>query len=129
MDISLDGENLFGVALEFRHLPAASALQINTFFGVAGTQSIDGGTRGRVFEIRGLFYGPSVASVWDAVNTLESYADGTPRTLAVSYPDGGTFSWVNVVYANEWQPIGRPYMEVVTGMFTVEYKMVLRGLT
>jgi hypothetical protein len=127
--VTLDGENLFGVALTFVHVPAASALQVNSFFGVLGTQTIDGGTRGRTFQIGGLFYGPSVASIWEAVNTLETYADGVPRTLAVAYSDGGTFSWVNVIYANEWQASGRPWQEVYTGMFTMEYKMVLRGLT
>lgn len=128
MVITLGGDNIFGVPLEFEHNPAATAQQIATFFGISGTQSIFGGGRGRVFMVKGLFYADLQAEFRQFESILETYADGTARTLAVAYPDGSFWSYPFVVYKNGYKRSGKAGLDGVSGQFVQAYGLVLHGL-
>ncbi len=129
LNLTLDGDNIFGVALECRHAPRPTIQQIAAFFGISGVQAIWGGTRGRAFMIRGIFIASDVASVRAFESVLETYADGVPRTLNVTYSDGTSFYWDNVIYMNEYVQQGDPRPNINTGGWQQVYTMVLHGLT
>jgi hypothetical protein len=73
-----DGGNVFGYAVKCRMMVNPSAAQVNEFFGVAGKQSLYGGSRGRAFLIEGVF-----AAEDGNASTLQAYVD-----LLLSYDDG-----------------------------------------
>jgi hypothetical protein len=126
--LTLGGVNIFGVPLECRHNPAATAQQVNAFFGVSGTQAVFGGSRGRSFMIKGLYYGDYIADIRATETVLETYADGVPRVLAVQWADGSSYAWPAVIFKGEYQQQGDPRPEVTSGGYVQAYQMVLHGL-
>ncbi len=130
MLLTLDGESIFGFPLECRMLLNPSARQTSAFFGISGVQSVFGGSRGRVFQVRGLFYGPTPFDCDLAVNNLETFADGRARVLTKTYSDGSSSFWPNVVYMNEYQPEGAPLLQAGdSGTWVQAYRLQLHGLT
>lgn len=130
MDPALDGSYVFGTACHVQHIPHPVALQRDAFFGINGVVSLMGGSRGRIFEIRGLFVGDgiddaaAVANVMDAEATLLSYADGITRT----FTDTQGRDWPNVIFEGQYQasPEGpRP----CTAGWCLAYRCVLMGLS
>lgn len=122
---SLGGQALFGLAVNVNRIPNANAAQIAQFFGVSGVQSMDGGSRGAVFEIQGCMVGISAAAVQAAASLLETMADGVARTFI----DTTGTSWSNVVYRKEFQWQG-PYFLLCdgTGRRGRAYRCILHGL-
>lgn len=122
---SLGGSAIFGLAVNVNHIPNANAAQVAQFFGVEGVQSMDGGKRGRVFEVQGCMVGLNAAGVQAAAAILESLADGVARTFI----DTTGTAWGNVVYRNEFAWQG-PYFLLCdgTGRRGRAYRAVLHGL-
>src|SRR4029078_1921252 len=79
--VTIDGSNIFGAAVQFQQLANPNAQQINTYFGVSGTQSLFGGGRGRTFVIRGILLGSTLEELNAAEDAFHGYADGVARTL------------------------------------------------
>jgi hypothetical protein len=122
--VTYDGSNIFGAAVQFQHLPQPNAQQVNSFFGVSGTQSLYGGARGRMFLIRGILVGSSIQDLNAAEVAFQNYADGIARTLVD--PRGRT--WANVIFRGELTPDPRgPYPTV--GGWALPYRAVFHGLT
>ena len=96
------GVNLFGTAVTMSTADHPRERQINSFFGLSGLETLDGGSRGRVTEVAGLLFGPSPGALGAAESTFRSYADGQTRALVDSL---GT-SWSNV-RLESFQPQGR----------------------
>jgi hypothetical protein len=119
---SYDGANIFGAAVRIRHIPRAGAEQINSFFGITGTQAIYGGGRGRIFEVQGLFLAPNPLAIRAIEAALLSYADGVPRVLVDTY---GT-AWPNVIFKGEYQPGDLAF---TADGYAQPYKAVFHGLT
>lgn len=123
-----DGFNIFGFCKSFVHLPKSSVAQVNEFFGVNGTHSLFGGTRGRTFLIEGHLIGDSDADCFSAEAVLLSYADGITRALT----DNFGRSYGNVVFEGRYQPdpMGpRPATLGGSPCWGLGYKCEFRGLT
>jgi hypothetical protein len=122
--VTLDGSNIFGAAVQFQHLAHPNAQQINTFFGVSGSQSLYGGGRGRMFLIKGILIGSAIQDLNTAEAQFQSYADGVARTLV----DPRGRSWPNVIFRGEFIPDSRGPYAIATG-WALPYKAVFHGLT
>jgi hypothetical protein len=122
--ITYGGVNIFGAATQFQHVAHPNAQQINTFFGVTGTQTLYGGGRGRMFLVRGILLGSTLTDLNGAEALFQSYADGISRALV----DPRGRSWLNVIYRGEFVPDTRgPYP--TAGGWALPYRAVFHGLT
>lgn len=121
MPASYGGQLVFGAAVKIQHVPNANAGQINTFFGVKGTQAIDGGGRGRTFMIEGVFLGVDPSALRVAEKNLLDLADGKPRVLVDTFGA----SWSHVVYRGDYQP-GRLHFHAAG--VALPYRAVFHGL-
>jgi hypothetical protein len=122
--MTLDGANIFGAAVQFQQVANPTAQQNNSFFGVSGTQSLFGGSRGRTFLIRGLLLGSTIEDLNAAEATILTYADGIARTLVD--PRGRT--WPNVIFRGEFTPESRGPYPTASG-WALPYRAVFHGLT
>jgi hypothetical protein len=121
--LTFDGANIFGAAVQFQHLANPTAQQMNTFFGVSGTQTLYGGGRGRMFLVRGVLLGATTADLNAAESALLSYADGVARTLV----DSRGRVWPNVLFRGEFQPDPRGPYATRSG-WALPYRAVFHGL-
>jgi len=96
----LDGAAVFGEAVKVQHAPNPSAQQVNSFFGISGSQVVWGGTRGRAFFITGVLIGQDIPSLAAAEAILLSYDDGISRVLT----DTWGRDWPAVVFTGNYQP-------------------------
>jgi hypothetical protein len=122
--VTYDGANIFGAAIQFQHLVSPNAQQVNTFFGVSGTQTLFGGGRGRVFLIKGVLTGATIQALNAAETAFQNYADGVARTLVD--PRGRT--WPNVIFRGEFVPDSHGPYSTAEG-WALPYKAVFHGLT
>jgi len=99
---SLGGAQVFGLACNVSYVPNANATQVAAFFGVAGVQSMDGGSRGAAFEIQGCMVGINPAGVQFYASSLLSMADGVARTFI----DTTGVAWASCVFRREFQYTG-----------------------
>jgi hypothetical protein len=122
---TLDGSPVLGIAVHVQHNPHPNAQQINDFFGVNGTQTLFGGTRGRTFMITGVLVGDTISDINGAETALLSYADGLPHTLV----DNRGRVWSNVVFRGEYQPFEQGPRPLAFGGYCLPYKLTMMGLT
>jgi hypothetical protein len=97
---TLDGADVFGTACHVVHEPSALALQRDSFFGLNGVMALNGGSRGRMFRISGVFVGPDIDTIVASEAFLLSYADGLIHTFV----DTQGRSWPNVIFPGQYQP-------------------------
>ncbi|MFO0892149.1 MAG: hypothetical protein U0790_23800 [Isosphaeraceae bacterium] len=122
--LTYDGSHIFGSAVQFQHMPQPSAQQVNAFFGVSGTQTLYGGSRGRQFLIRGVLIAESIVKLNEAEAAFQRYADGVARTLV----DPRGRAWPNVQFRGEFYPDPRgPFS--TPGGWALPYRAVFHGLT
>jgi hypothetical protein len=88
-----NGGPIFGYACEVRHNPHPTALQVDAFFGVAGSIMLFGGGRGRLFEIKGTLQDVDVPALMGDIQVINNYVNGIAGTFTDSYGR----SWQNVV--------------------------------
>jgi len=122
--MTYNGENIFGLAARCRHVANPRAQQVDAYFGVNGARVLDGGGRGRTFQIRGLLVASSMAELADAEARFADYADGVARVLV----DTRGRSWPNVVFKGEFvpDPLGAfPHR----GGWALPYRATFHGLT
>jgi hypothetical protein len=122
---TLDGENVFGVAVKIAHTPRANAHQMAEFFGVNGVLSSFGGARGRMFMVEGLFAGETAAACVAAEAAMRALADGAAHTLVDTFDR----VWAPVIFRGEIQNAERGPMPGSDGNWYWPYKLVLEGLT
>jgi hypothetical protein len=122
--ITYDGVNIFGAATQFQHVAHPNAQQVNSFFGVTGTQTLYGGGRGRMFLIRGILLGSTLADLNAAEARLQNYADGMARTLI----DPRGRSWDNVIFRGEFVPDPKGPYPTCSG-WALPFRAVFHGLT
>jgi len=123
-----DGSPIFGLSVRCVHMPQENAMQMAAFFGVNALQSIMGGTRGRIFQISGLFYGPLPIDCVTQELFLLSYADGIGRTLI----DTTGVSWSNVIFSGLYSRQNNGQFGVLcdgSGYFCLPYSCVFKGVT
>ncbi len=121
---SYDGAQIFGAAVRIVHLPQANAQQIDSFMGVNGSVALFGGSRGRTFEITGVFVASDLSGVLAAEALLLSYADGIARTLID--PIGRSFP--NVIFEGQYSPNPEGTKPTDFG-YCLPFRCVFRGLT
>lgn len=131
---TLDGANVFGYVIGSTWIPNADAAQVNAFFGVNGTLSLYGGSRGSVILIDAIFLATgfdeptAAAAVMAAEANLFTFADGLGHTYAD--PMGRVFD--NVLFRRKYQadPAGiKPYVMAGPVYFRgMAYKMELEVL-
>ena len=76
---------LFGVATSVHYGQNQAVRQENQFFGLTGTQSLHGGTRGTPIQVKGVLVGSTIEDVGAAEQLLNSYVDGVPRTFVDNF--------------------------------------------
>ena len=113
---SYGGVNLFGTAVTMSTADHPREKQVNSFFGLSGLETLDGGARGRVTEASGVLYGPTPVALASSESTFRSYNDGLTRVLVDSL---GT-SWSNV-RLESFQPSGR-IRQSPQGMYFRSYR-------
>lgn len=123
MDPALNGSYVFGTACKCVHTPLPNAAQEDSFFGITGVVRLDGGGRGRMFHIHGVFVEADIASVLAAELVLLSYADGIART----FTDTMGRSWANTIVTGEYQPDPAGPKPTVGG-WCLPYRCTLRCL-
>ncbi len=96
------GISIFGSAVSMATADVARQSQVNSFFGINGLETLDGGFRGRVTKVRGVLSGSSSLGLAAAENLFRSYNDGVARTLV----DNLGMVWTNVRLMG-FQPHGR----------------------
>lgn len=99
---SYGGVNIFGSAVTMSTADHPREKQVNSYFGLSGLETLDGGSRGRVTTAGGILFGRTPGVLASVESTFRSYADGLTRLLIDSL---GT-SWSNV-RLESFQPIGR----------------------
>ena len=99
---SYGGVNIFGTAVTMSTADHLREKQVNSFFGLSGLETLDGGARGRVTEVTGVLFGPTPGALATAESTFRSYSDGLTRVLVDSL---GT-TWTSV-RLETFQPTGR----------------------
>lgn len=122
------GVNIFGKCLSCQQIINPAATQNNEFFGVDGTHSLYGGTRGRVFAIKGAFVGASAGGCLSAESLLLTYIDGRARILV----DNQGRAFPNVIMDGRYQADPRGPLPTVFGglhVWTLQYELEMRGLT
>jgi hypothetical protein len=119
-----NGASIFGAAVRVQQIGHPNAQQINAFFGVSGTQTLYGGGRGRLFLIRGILLGSTIAELNAAEAVFQGYADGTARTLV----DPRGRNWPNVIFRGEFVPDSGGPLPTVGG-WALPYRAVFYGLT
>lgn len=122
--VTYNGENIFGSAVQFQHVAQPRAQQVVAFFGVSGTQVLDGGGRGRAFFIRGVLTAPNLEALNAAEARFYDYADGVARILV----DNRSRVWANVVFRGEFVPDSRGAIHAGSG-WVLPYRAVFHGLT
>ena len=99
---SYGGVAIFGTSVSMTTSDYPRETQVNTFFGINGLESLDGGFRGRITNVHGVLYGPSSTLLAAAEGLFRSYNDGIIRTLV----DNLGTTWPNARLLT-FQPIGR----------------------
>ncbi len=122
---TLDGNSIFGLAVNVVHNPHPNAQQINHFFGIDGQQTLFGGTRGRRFVISGVLSAPTLPTLNSVEATLLSYADGLTHTLV----DNRGRIWPNVIFRGEYNPSPTGPRALAGGGWCLPYRLVMDGLT
>jgi hypothetical protein len=127
------GVPMFGLAVQIQEVPAASAAQMEAFFGIPGMLSVFGGSRGRSFQVSGVLFDvdiPTLNSDEDLFTpgVSGSMADGIARPLF----DTRGRTWANVIYLGEYQPdpMGpRPAAWGNGSGWALPYRAVFHGLS
>ena len=122
---SLGGQYVLGTAVHSVHIPNPSQIQFDAFFGVSGLTSLWGGSRGRAFEITGVFVGPDIPTVLALEAALLSMDDGIARV----YIDTQGRAWPNVIFASEYQPSPEGPRPTAFGGWCLQFRCLLRGLS
>jgi len=113
---SYGGVNFFGTAVIMNTADHPRERQVNSYFGLSGLETLDGGARGRVTEVSGLLFGPTPGALALMESTFRSYSDGLTRVLVDSLGS----NWSNV-RLESFQPIGRVRQSTL-GLFFRSYR-------
>ena len=97
---SYGGAQCLGFAVHVAVRRAKASCDRVSFFGVNGTFSVFGGSRGSVFEVSGVLWGVGVAELLAVEGLLYSMGDGVGRYLI----DDVGRTWSDVIFLGEYVP-------------------------
>lgn len=121
--MTYNGENIFGRAARCRHVANPRAQQVDSYFGVNGVRVLDGGGRGRTFQIQGMLVGSTMAELAEAEARFADHADGVARVFV----DSRGRSWPNVVFKGEFFADPRGPIPI-SGGWGLPYRAIFHGL-
>lgn len=122
---TLDGQPVFGAAVRIAHTPYQNAHQIVAFPGINGNLGVFMGTRGRTFNVEGVFYGETAYDCIAAEAVMRSFADGALHVLIDTYDR----VWPRVFFRGQIENgLGGP-KPGSQGYWYWPYKLVLEGLS
>ena len=124
MAATFGGNPIFGLLTACQATMNPLATQVESFFGVPGTLSKFGGTRGLTIMLEGVLFDSDLASLNADEQNLLSFADGVARTFVDQR--GRTFT--NVLFNGEYTPRADGPHPTNFG-WCLAYSMTLRGLT
>lgn len=88
---SYGGMPIFGAAVTMTTADNPRECQVNSYFGIDGLETLDGGFRGRITRVRGVLHGASALLLASAEGLFRSYNDGLARllidSLGSAWPD------------------------------------------
>jgi hypothetical protein len=119
---AFNGVNIFGIAVQMRTARNPRATQQNTFFGTAGTETLDGGLKGRFTAVTGRLWGPSAQSLNAAILAFASFDNGGTATLVDMFGN----AWP-VVKLQSFEPQGRVQLDPDLG-YTQRYQALFEHL-
>ena len=122
---TLDGNAIFGSAVRIRVMPAPVSYQYDAFCGVDGLLALYLGSRGRTFEISGVFVDTDPLALCADISNLATYADGAARTLVDTM--GGT--WPNVIFDGAIREDPQGPHPTTGGNWCISYSTTFRGLS
>lgn len=93
---------IFGAAVSMTTSDNPRECQVNSFFGINGLETLDGGFRGRITRVSAVLSGQSSLLLASAEGLFRSYNDGLARVLI----DNLGTAWPNVRLLR-FQPLGR----------------------
>jgi hypothetical protein len=117
-----NGFAIFGSAVSMSTADNTRESQTNTFFGLSGLETLDGGFRGRLTRVRGVLSGISALGLAEAEGLFRSYNDGVARLLV----DTSGTAWPNVKLRT-FQPQGR-VRQSINGTFFRAYQATFQHL-
>ncbi len=120
---SYAGLAIFGAGLTMTTSENPRECQVNSFFGINGLETLDGGFRGRITRVQGVLTGQSAGLLASAEGLFRSYNDGVARLLIDNL---GTI-WPNVKLL-KFQPIGR-IRQSSNGTYFRSYQALFLHLT
>jgi hypothetical protein len=118
---------MFGECVKMVEIPNAAAYQAAAFFGNEGVLSTYAGTRGRIFQVEGLFTGLTPGDVVSVRYAWNGYI-GAPGAVLV---DTMGIAWYPVIFKGEIQVEAggpKPATTAGGGSWALAYRMVLQGL-
>jgi len=119
---TFDGSNIFGAAVSMATGDVERESQVNSFFGVSGTEVLDGGQRGTQTIATGVLAGVDQSAFNSAVALVRSYKDGAAYTLV----DTAGVTWANVrLAAFNLKP---PRRQASNGVVFQPYQIVFEHL-
>lgn len=113
---TLDGYSVFGWNVSMQTVDNPRAQQLNSYFGLSGLESLDGGLRGRYTNVSGKLYGTTAAYLASAEETLRAFNDGLTHTLVDTYG----LIWLNVKLET-FEPQGRVQVYAGNGIYWRPY--------
>jgi hypothetical protein len=114
---------IFGTSASMTTSDNIRECQVNSFFGINGLETLDGGFRGRITRVRGMLAGESTLLLAAAEGLFRSYNDGVARVLV----DNLGTAWPNVKLLR-FQPFGR-IRQSADGTFFRAYQALFFHLT
>jgi hypothetical protein len=117
------GVGIFGAGVTMTTSDNVRECQVNTFFGLDGLETLDGGFRGRLTRVQGVLSGQSALILASFEGLFRSYNDGLARVLV----DNLGTAWPNVKLL-KFQPIGR-VRQSADGTFFRAYQALFLHLT
>lgn len=128
---ALDGNPIFGAAVNMQVAPQPASYHLVEFFGINGLASVFGGKRGRLITVEGSLNAPDLATLNLYEGTFETYVDGFAHVLA----DTRGREWTNVVFNGDFQadpegprPLCGSYNEDGSNYLTLRYKAAFLAL-
>lgn len=120
--VTLGGSAIFGLAITVQMVEAEPAMQVDSFFGLDGTVSLFGGTRGRTFVVRALMVGADASGLAANLQALWNHNDGVGRVLV----DSLGIAWPDVVYRGFRQEGPIQWLAGGAGL-ALPYTVILEG--
>ena len=121
---SFGGSSIFGLAVRVTYEVNPPAAQINAFFGVSGTQSLFGGTRGGVFLVQGLLAADNLSDLASLEANFNSFNDGIARTFVDTWGN----AYPQVTFASYARTGDKLLVDPSQGVFQ-QYKAMFTSLT